>query len=371
MKDSYIKGIGKVGGIIGAPHTSSSIETPRSLIVDNCVNYATVFASSEAIDGVGGIVGAFMCASGSKGDASYVTGSITNCVNYGKIYTSSSDSNGYAGGITGRLIGYPVSLSNCANFGEVSTNKAIAGGIIGQVNFTNATEGAVATVKDCYNAASVSATHVVGGITGRAYANTTLENCVNIGTVTGNAKVSGNNKDKFGSIESTAGATYINNYYLENSSYNIKDTEKTIVGAGNVATVGTAKTAAEIHSESLATALGEAWTFTEGYLVLKSSLTAGTVAPEVVEPEATTTEEVTTEATPEDVTTATPDATETEAVTTTEEVTTEASSEPDTNVVPTPPTKDSNAFTYVIIVAVAVISMITLAAIVMVKKENN
>ena len=117
--------------------------------------------------------------------------------------------------------------------------------------------------------------------------------------------------------------------------------------------------------------LTEVYSMEEGYLVLKSSLTAGTVAPEVVEPEVTTTEEVTTEATPEDVTTATPDATETEAVTTTEEVTTEASSEPDTNVVPTPPTKDSNAFTYVIIVAVAVISMITLAAIVTVKKENN
>ena len=74
----------------------------------------------------------------------YVTGSITNCVNYGKI--SATNSNAYAGGIAGRLIGYPVSLSNCANFGAISQNKAIAGGIIGQVNFSNATDGAIATV---------------------------------------------------------------------------------------------------------------------------------------------------------------------------------------------------------------------------------
>lgn len=154
LAGGYFCGSNQVGGIAGYANDYATI--------DNCVNYATVYASGNGGNAdVGGIVGRV---SESQNDGKGTR--VRNCVNYGSV-----DGNGYH---TGGIIGYQLGssyVSNCANYGSIHGSSACIGGIVGEN----------------YNKTSV------------------VYNCVNAGTVTGSGSyrgaIVGRNNDDSGKVE--------------------------------------------------------------------------------------------------------------------------------------------------------------------------
>lgn len=153
------------GGIVGYSNTDSK--------VSNCANYGNITASDDYL---GGVVGCF-------NTTSTKTGGVYNCFNAGKIEGCGT----YAGGIAGRSSYGDV--DNCANVGMVkcyqfnTINSAFSqknvGGIVGDANY--------AKVSNCFNAGDVYAMkETAGGIAGVASQNTTkggVLSCVNVGYV--------------------------------------------------------------------------------------------------------------------------------------------------------------------------------------------
>lgn len=116
---------------------------------------------------------------------------IENCGNKAKINTDS-----YAGGLIG-YIAYEtanagMNISGCYNTGNVTT-ETVAGGIAGMITNVEC------NIKNCYNIGTVSGSGktsltAVGGIVGVAYAQTTISNTYNTGsinTVDNDAKYAG------------------------------------------------------------------------------------------------------------------------------------------------------------------------------------
>lgn len=104
-----VSGVNNLGGVIGALSTSPSTVT-------NCINHASVNASSTATASAGGVIGF---------EATYTRISqITGCINYGAVTASGS----YVGGIIGVLRN--ASASGCYNYGDI-TGTVNVGGITG------------------------------------------------------------------------------------------------------------------------------------------------------------------------------------------------------------------------------------------------
>ena len=182
-----------------------------------------------------------------------------NCINYARVVGSSSNSH-CAGGIVNSG---DVEVYNCANYGKVSMTYdgySYVGGIVGSI-------GVGATIKNCYNTASISNTgssggyNYTGGIVGFAHAvqdgEVVIENCYNVGIVNGGFwKVLGNSTLLDGKI------TTSNNYYLSSSSGTSYDS--------------TPKTAAELKKQSTYTNWDfvNVWEFkdgvNDGYPVLRT-----------------------------------------------------------------------------------------------------
>ena len=89
--------------------------------------------------------------------------------------SGSVSGNNYVGGV----VGYNDEgrVENCHNIGEVSGNRYV-GGVVGQNNVSS-------TVENCTNTGSVNGSDHVGGVVGNNEAS--VENCYNIGKVTGSA----------------------------------------------------------------------------------------------------------------------------------------------------------------------------------------
>ena len=132
-----------VGGVVG--YNGGSVE--------NCYNTGAVSGSGLY---VGGVVG-------------YNSGPVENCYNTG----SGSVSGNFVGGVVGWNDSGTV--KNCYNIGEVSGTGV--GGVVGE-------NSGGSTVENCYNTGKVSGnSNQVGGVVG--YNSGTVKNCYNTGTVTG------------------------------------------------------------------------------------------------------------------------------------------------------------------------------------------
>ena len=79
------------------------------------------------------------------------------------------------GGITGQGSTY-LYISNCENKGSI-TGGGMTGGIIG-ATYNN-------KIRSCVNNGIITGTNKIGGIAGQNYDNSDIENCYNIGNVTG------------------------------------------------------------------------------------------------------------------------------------------------------------------------------------------
>ena len=161
-----------VGGLLGRIHQRN---TGNTLLIENCVNNATVSTSANH---VAGIVGQITSIGGA-------TVTIQNCTNKGTITTTG----GYAAGILAQIndaASATVNVKGCINEGAVSCSGLCAAGIVSQAN-----NCAVAlNIESCMNIAEVKSTgnKNCGGIFG---ANTSskstihIVNCGNTGNVTG------------------------------------------------------------------------------------------------------------------------------------------------------------------------------------------
>ena len=141
-----VSGNSYVGGVVGSNSFSAT--------VTNCYNTGKVSGSEY----VGGVVG-----------DNHSSGTVENCYNIGEV------SGNYVGGV----VGYNISsVTNCYN-----TGSEYVGGVVG-VNFGNVT--------GCYNTGKVTGTDdYVGGVVGWNASGANVENCHNIGEVSGNRYVGG------------------------------------------------------------------------------------------------------------------------------------------------------------------------------------
>ena len=164
-----------VGGILGRIHQRNSGNT---LLIENCVNEATVSTSANH---VAGIVGQITSIGGA-------TVTIQNCTNKGTITTTG----GYAAGILAQINdagSATVNVKGCTNEGAVTCAGLCAAGIVSQVNNCTAS----LNIESCMNLAEVKSTgnKNCGGIFG---ANTNSQgtihiiNCGNTGNVTGTSE---------------------------------------------------------------------------------------------------------------------------------------------------------------------------------------
>ena len=153
IKNSYIKGAGCNGAIVGAC---------RSGAIENCHNINTTVVGTN--NTCGGIVG-------------QANAEIKNCSNSGKITVLSSTSeNGQVGGIIGNA---HEKISGCYNTGDITCKDyKYTGGVVGYV-------GANLSVTNCYNTGSINGANYAAGIAGYSHTNSNIENCYNTGEVNG------------------------------------------------------------------------------------------------------------------------------------------------------------------------------------------
>ena len=165
-----IKNISVSGNIIGNENTGAIIGKTTSNVaniqISNCINKASVDGNNT-----GGILG--FNASASKDLI------ISNCINYGKVTGVN------AGGIIGNT--YYSIIYNCSNEGDVigkneDTGYMGIGGIIG-------TGMRINIIKNSYNKGNIRGISIDGGIIGyNDWEEVILENCYNIGTISGEYK---------------------------------------------------------------------------------------------------------------------------------------------------------------------------------------
>lgn len=220
------------GSFDGAYHTIDN------LLVSQTTDYAGLFGCLDT-----GAAVRRLTVRGSISGRGYVGGiagqadsaTIEACANYATVTGTSRN----VGGIVGRLNGKSAARSTvlrCANFGTISngTNNFSAG-IVGTAYYT--------TLSECYNVGSATGNRV-GGIAGKHTGGTdpTVTNCYNTGSVKGAS---------CGALVGEYAAEIRNSYYLEGSASaatgNTKD---------GVNVEATAKTAAEMKETAFVLALG-------------------------------------------------------------------------------------------------------------------
>ncbi len=293
VKDSTFEGTKYIAAIVGQVVAAEAKESAPSLSIENCVSYANL-SSTKNSSLIGSMIGD---AFGNAKTPTYVVVTISGCVNYGTL-TTATDGTVYVGGIVGRAYGIPAIIENCANFGDLNSISAITGGIIGQGGISGSTyEGFSTKISNCLNTGNATAKRICGGIIGRAYPGVYVDGCVNTGSMTITATDATNDgyNDQLGPItghgadKKADAATYTNCGEITNcySSADAVFTNTNDAAAKPFyASFATVKTAAELNSDAMVAALGNAWTLSEGKLTLKI-LAAEPAEPEVTEPEAT------------------------------------------------------------------------------------
>ena len=149
IKNSYIKGAGCNGAIVGAC---------RSGAIENCHNINTTVIGTDRT--CGGIAG-------------QTNAEIKNCSNSGKItFLSSTSEHGQVGGVIG--LAYEK-ISGCYNTGDITCKDyRMTGGVVGCTR---------SKVEKCYNTGKITGGIATGGVAGAA-ANIVTK-CYNIGKVIG------------------------------------------------------------------------------------------------------------------------------------------------------------------------------------------
>ncbi len=175
----------QAGGIFG--YANPSLET----VIKNCLNTGTIQdidTTDDKFINIGGIFGALT----PKVDGNKLV--IENCTNTADIAYAVASSK-YAGGMFGLVTAssrkdLAIEIKNCVNTGDIS-NVTNAGGIIGRIH-TESKKAASGTllVSGCVNTGNISGSNRTAGIvaesgTSAAYAIATIENCVNLGDITG------------------------------------------------------------------------------------------------------------------------------------------------------------------------------------------
>lgn len=283
VKDSYFNGKTHVGAIVGGIQEFADSEKDtdliRSLVVENCVNYADIVCNS----GNGYSGGIF----GGANRQAQIDLTVSGCVNYGTVSYGSDSGNAIIGGVTGQLNGRYIVVENCANYGDVTSPTPLTGGIVAQAGGSKgkADDGTYVKIVNCINYANVSCSRLSGGITGRLYANAYIENCVNLGKVAISVEAGNKNEGQFGALAGAITGSVTNTLYLEGCAANSLAPD-----AVSAAIAGEAKALADLNSDATAKALGDAYAIVDGALTLKVVANAGKVEtpqPEVTEPEAT------------------------------------------------------------------------------------
>lgn len=191
--DSYSGDNGKAGGIAGHAYSTA--------VISDCINYAEVncWDSGTGVGYAGGVAG-------------LLDGTVKDCSNWGVIYGYNNDNYNYAGGIVGWARGTAEQravISRCFN------EASFAGSGIVDYIYSSGTyyEGYV-TVKNCYNAGSVT-TGIVGIAKGVGIS---ITYCHNVGITT---------KPIIGSIINADDIEMKNCYYVETSHYDTDRVEMT------------------------------------------------------------------------------------------------------------------------------------------------
>ena len=210
------------------------VAVAHSTVIENCVNNIDMPCSSVSV-AVGGFVGLAragtvltdcvnngdikgkVVAGGIVGDSSS-NKTISGCKNYGDI-VSYNGTWAITGGIVGCQRTY-TTISECANYGDVTcgngANSYAPGGIIG--NITNYGT-AKTTVSECMNVGNIKAelsTAYPASIVGETNVNIQIDDCFNLGTVSGGA-AQGRVIGKVSALASTEGIT-IRRFYDANLS---------------------------------------------------------------------------------------------------------------------------------------------------------
>ena len=200
------KGGHKVGGMV-------SVVTSGSMVIENSVNRADIFASSIA----GGII-----------SDNRINSKVIGCLNTGNISTGASEheNNSYAGGIVGQSYNSGATISGCANMGNITANAAVskskghAGRAIGCAN-------RAVTITDFLNTGTIVARHKGAGVIGN-YSNKggTFERIITVGQVTAYNNLADSNGNNSGAACSLIGTwagtadsvTYatVNDFYYYN-----------------------------------------------------------------------------------------------------------------------------------------------------------
>ena len=155
MKNSYIKGAGSTGGIVGACISGT---------IENChTRNIKVIAKSYC----GGVVGVIL------------SGNVVNCSNTGEITSSEN----YVGGVLG-FANTNSNITNCYNIGKIVSSGKNIGGVAGYVQ-------ANSNVEDCYNTGEIKGNIYVGGITGWSHSSSIIKSCYNTQNIIGKQQVGG------------------------------------------------------------------------------------------------------------------------------------------------------------------------------------
>ena len=135
---------------------------------------------------VGGIVG-----------YAFNRSTIDNCSTSGNILSSASNNNGYAGGVVGNADSGCI-IKNCTNSADIIAKESCVGGIVGGLSISSSSNS---IIQNCYNFGNVIGSQFVGGVVGRAGAQSnpyretisksSVLNCGNSGVVYGDLYVGG------------------------------------------------------------------------------------------------------------------------------------------------------------------------------------
>ena len=212
--DSYFRGYGNVGGVVGR----------NGGTVTNCFNSSDLMGSNLSI---GGVVG--------RND-----GTVANCYNSGSV-TGGNDTS-WLGGVAGCNHG---TVTGCYNTGAVHGQEDV-GGVVGENS---------GTVQNCYNLGEVGGYGSVGGVVGDNQS--TVINCYNASNVI--AKSNGYSTAIAGGVvgfnpDGTVTNSYYNNNMFEDGAIGKYGTSENVEG----------KTTTQFESGEVAYLLGPAWGQTIG-----------------------------------------------------------------------------------------------------------
>jgi len=174
-----VSGVQGIGGYVGQSTTGRQF-------YENCVNHASITASSGYCGGFSGNAGTGMA------QLYFV-----DCTNYGAIASNGSGYGSIAGGIMGRLSNTTCpdlgisGFYGCKNYGAISSGGS-SGGIVGRHHENDYSVAQYFRFSDCLNAAQVKASSYSGGMIGAASPVVTevlITRCANAGKITGSGYV--------------------------------------------------------------------------------------------------------------------------------------------------------------------------------------